>query len=137
MNQYFSLLKSERGSGTVVTTALVIVALLLAGATLAWVAAVHAAMNAAAAADLAALAGADTARGLRPGDPCEVARSLAQMNHVSLETCIVEPDGQTVMVSAKVPVSFQALGLELYSATAKARAGAPPLDQAEPGRQVR
>ncbi|UYQ76718.1 hypothetical protein OF385_11870 [Glutamicibacter sp. JL.03c] len=137
MNQYFSLLKSPRGSGTVVTAALVIVALLLAGAILAWVAAVQAAMNAAAAADLAALAGADTARGLRPGNPCEVASSLAQANQASLETCIVEPDGQTVTVSAKVPVSFQALGLELYSATAKARAGAPPLDQAERDGQAR
>ncbi|MGQ3383956.1 Rv3654c family TadE-like protein [Glutamicibacter sp. TV12E] len=131
MNQRISHLASERGSGTVVTTALVIMALLLAGVLLAWVAAVHAAMDAAAAADLAALAGADTARGLRQGDPCGVARSLAQANNAMLESCIVEADGQTVAVSAKVPVSFHALGIELYAARAKARAGAPPLDQTE------
>lgn len=120
-----------------VTTALVIISLLLAGVLLAWVAAVHAAMSAAAAADLAALAGADTARGLRSGEPCDVARTLAQANYASLESCVVETDGQTVMVSAKVPVSIHGLGLELYVATAKARAGAPPLDQSEPGGQRR
>lgn len=132
MNQKISLLKSERGSGTVVTTAIVIVALLLVGALLAWVAAVHAGMNAASAADLAALAGADTARGLREGNPCEVAASLAQANNATLESCLVEADGQTVIVSTRVPIFFHALGLELFAATAKARAGAPPLDQTEP-----
>lgn len=122
-------LREERGSGTVMITALVVIALLLTGALLAWVAATHAAMNAASAADLAALAGADTARGLRPGDPCAVAGELAAANNAQLESCVVEADGQTVMVSAKVGITMEIMGFELFPARAKARAGAPPLDQ--------
>ena len=122
-------IRDEHGSGAVVTTALVIIALLLTGALLTWVAAVHAAMTAASAADLAALAGADTARGLRPGDPCGVAGELANANKAQLESCLVEADGQTVMVTAKVPIASQIMGFEIYAAKATARAGAPPLDQ--------
>ncbi|MEG2577592.1 MULTISPECIES: Rv3654c family TadE-like protein [Actinomycetes] len=125
-------LRSEQGSGTVMATALVVVALLIAGAVLAWVAATRAAMQAASAADLSALAAADTARGLRPGDPCTVAALLAESNGALLAACTVEPDGQSVRVTTNVPVGFRAMGIELYLAEAQARAGAPPLDA--PGR---
>ncbi len=109
-------------------TALVVVALLIAGAVLAWVAATRAAMQAASAADLSALAAADTARGLRPGEPCKVAALLAQSNGAQLASCTVEPDGQSVRVTTHVPVGFRAMGIELYLAESQARAGAPPLD---------
>lgn len=121
--------REDRGSGTVMTTALVIVALLLTGALLAWAAAVRAAMTAASAADLAALAAADTARGLRPGDPCGVASELAAANKAHLDSCLVEADGQTAAVTARVGIASEIMGFEIYSATARARAGAPPLDQ--------
>ena len=119
----------EQGSSTVLVVALVAAAALLASGILLWASAGRAAMQAAAAADLAALAAADTARGLRPGDPCTVAADVARANHASLAECTVEPDGITVRVAASVPVGFSALGLELHQATAKARAGAPPLER--------
>lgn len=120
--------RDEQGSGTVVSVALVVIALILTGAILLWVAATDASMKAATAADLAALAAADTARGLRPGSPCAVAQGLASANHAQLVQCEVESTG-TVGITVSVPVSFQTLGITLYSATARARAGAPPLDQ--------
>lgn len=119
---------SERGSSTVTVTALVIVALLITGVILVWVAATRASMKAATAADLAALAAADTARGLRSGDPCSVASSVAQSNGVHLDSCILEAETQSVRVSTSVPVGFSFMGLEPYTAQGKARAGAPPLD---------
>lgn len=121
--------RGERGNGTVTATALVAVALILASAVLLWTAATHASMRAAAAADLAALAAADTARGLRAGDPCEIARSVSATNEAELEHCAVEDGGTSVRVTVSVPVTFVALEVKLHAATARARAGAPPLDQ--------
>jgi len=128
MKRKLSSLCSEQGSSTVAVTALMITAVLLTGAILAWVAASNAAMHAASAADLAALAAADTARGLRAGEPCTVARSLAEANGADLESCAVETGGASVRVVVSVPVGFSSMGIELYAARAKARAGAPPLD---------
>ena len=125
-------LRNGQGSGTVMATALVVVALLIAGAVLAWVAATRAAMQAASAADMSALAAADTARGLRPGEPCTVAAQLAQSNGAQLASCTVEPGGESVRVATYVPVGFRAMGVELYQAEARARAGAPPLDAPMP-----
>lgn len=52
-------------------------------------AAIHAAMQAGTAADLAVLAPVDTVRGLRPGDPCEATRSLAGATGARLPSCIL------------------------------------------------
>jgi secretion/DNA translocation related TadE-like protein len=125
-------LKSEQGSGTVMATALVIAALLIISAVLAWVGATRAAMQAASAADLSALAAADTARGLRPGDPCSVAALIAESNGAQLSACTVEADGQSVRIATSVPVGIRAMGIELYLAQAQARAGAPPLGAPAP-----
>lgn len=122
-------LEEEHGSGTVTVTALIAVSLIVAMAVLLWVAATHASMRAASAADLAALAAADTARGLRTGDPCGVAEAVATENTAQLQSCVVEAGGTSVQISVSVPVKFVALEIQLYAATARARAGAPPLDQ--------
>ena len=122
-------LSSQRGSSTVAATALVTAALLLAAGILAWSAVTRAAMQAASAADLAALAAADTARGLRAGDPCPAAGLLASANEARLESCVIEADGTTVRVQVSVAITFSALGIEFPAASAQARAGAPPLTQ--------
>lgn len=122
-------LKDESGNGTVTVTALVAVAIILTCAVLFWTAATHASMRAASAADLAALAAADTARGLRAGDPCGIAGSVSAENDALLQSCAVEADGTSVRVTVSVPVNFTALDVQLFDATARARAGAPPLDQ--------
>ncbi len=104
---------SQRGSSTVAATALAITALLLAAGILAWSAVTRAAMQAASAADLAALAAAD--------------RLLASANDARLDSCTVEADGTTVRVQVSVAITFSALGIEFPAASAQARAGAPPL----------
>ena len=113
-------------------TALVIAALLIISAVLAWVGATRAAMQAASAADLSALAAADTARGLRRGDPCSVAALIAESNGAQLSACTVEADGQSVRIATSVPMGVRAMGIELYLAQAQARAGAPPLGAPAP-----
>ncbi len=120
---------SQQGSSTVAVTALIIAALLLTVGILAWSAVTRAAMQAAGAADLAALAAADTARGLRAGDPCAAAQLLAAANDARLDSCLIEADGSTVSVQVSVLISFSAVGFEFPAARAKARAGAPPLTQ--------
>jgi len=47
-------------------------------------------------ADVAALAGADVAAGIAPGNPCDVAARLAEANGGSLDAC--EVDGLVVTV---------------------------------------
>lgn len=127
--RWLRVLHEERGNGTVTVTALIAVAIILASAVLLWTAATHASMRAASAADLAALAAADTARGLRTGDPCGIAGSVSAENAAQIQSCVVEADGTSVRLTVSVPVNFSALDIQLYAATARARAGAPPLDQ--------
>ncbi len=90
---------SQRGAATVVVTACLGV-LLLVGCALAVVAAmVTAHRSAQAAADLAALAGAISARD--GGDPCAAAGSVAAANGASLTGCA--RDGAAVTVEVEVP----------------------------------
>jgi secretion/DNA translocation related TadE-like protein len=70
------------------------------------------------AADAAALAGADVASGISPGDPCEIAASVASANRARLGRCRV--DGLVVTVSA----TGAFMGIPL---TAYATAGPPML----------
>ena len=70
------------------------------------------------AADAAALAAADVARGLVPGTPCAVAASVAHANGALLERCGV--DGVIVTVR----VSDSLLGFPI---AATATAGPPPI----------
>ncbi|WP_313814105.1 Rv3654c family TadE-like protein [Glutamicibacter sp.] len=123
-----SLSGAQRGSSTVAVAGIVATVLLLAAAVLGFSAAGRATMQAGTAADLAALAAADTARGLRSGDPCGTAAQVAGANHAELSSCRIEADGTTVRVAVDVRLNFSAAGITLYRAHAQARAGAPPLN---------
>ncbi|MCB4208980.1 hypothetical protein H9I38_09345 [Arthrobacter sp. UM1] len=78
-----------------------------------------AAAQSAAAADLAALAAADAARGLVPGEPCDVAARTAEANRAVLRECSLEGETVTVRVAA-------ARGLLLITPERRSRAGPPP-----------
>lgn len=75
---------------------------------------------AASAADLAALAGADAARGLRAGDPCVVASETVARHGASLLACTVS-GGEIVEVHAEL-----LRGTVFGPATGRSRAGPPP-----------
>lgn len=76
------------------------------------------------AADLAALAAADTARGLVPGDPCQIARDVASVNGADLLECtVIEPELTTVEVT--VGVDLPGVLSPLGQAENVSRAGPP------------
>jgi len=111
---------SELGSGTILAAGLgLLVITLLAAALLLTQAGVHA-QRAAAAADLAALAAADAARGLKPGDPCTVAAETALQNNASLTSCFLVGGGIVEVRTRLLQESY------LGSATGRSRAGPPP-----------
>lgn len=94
---------SERGSGTVLAVGTVAVLLLLLGVVHLVSVSAASAAQAARAADLSALAGADVARGLAPGDPCTVAEEVAARNGATLEACAVDgASGTEVTVETSV-----------------------------------
>ena len=115
----------DEGSGTVhgltlaaVLCTLMIALLLVAQAGIA----TH---RAAKAADLAALAAADVARGLSPGIPCETAQAVARENGADAVECeVVAPENTTVDVTATIdlPSPLTPLG----PARGVSRAGPPP-----------
>ena len=112
----------DGGSGTVLAVGLVFVVLVLLSALLIVVQAVVAAQRASNGADLAALAAADAARGLAEGEPCSVARALADRNQVKLLGCkVTGPDRDVVEVMTGVD-----LPNGWGTATGRARAGPPP-----------
>ncbi|WP_246018742.1 Rv3654c family TadE-like protein [Arthrobacter crusticola] len=121
----------ERGSGTVLMAGLAAALILLLAALVLLVQGAVGGARAAAAADLAALAGADAARGLRNGDPCDVARVTARRHRAELVGCFRSgPGGVIVTVRTSVPVP----GV-LPEATGAARAG-PPQQRARPPPRV-
>ncbi len=98
------------------------VMLLLIAAALLLMQASVAASRASTAADLSALAAADAARGLKDGDPCEVAAATAARHEVQLVDCIrTGPQGHIV----EVHTSLESAPV-LPAATGRARAGPPP-----------
>lgn len=106
----------DRGSGTVFALTTVLVAIFLLGVVLLVGQAAVVKHRAGNVADLSALAAADVARGLMPGDPCQTARQVAAENDAQLLECtLVEPELTTVQVT---------VGIELTGALA-------PLGQAE------
>lgn len=116
---------SERGSGTVLALALVLV-LLVAGTSVGLLAQAGVlASRAAAAADLAALAAADAARGLAPGEPCAVAAEVAARNDARISSCSIE-GGDTVQVGTELHTRSP-----FGTATGLARAG-PPAGEGTP-----
>ncbi len=107
----------DEGSGSVLAVGIVagVVVVALVAIPLTTVVAQRAAV--AAAADAAALAAADTAVGLHPGFPCEVASAVASANGAAVSDC--EVDG----LIATVGVERSILGLAV---SARATAGPPP-----------
>ncbi len=116
-------LDDERGSGTVLVTAVVAAILIVSTAGLQLGAAASAAHRARAAADLSALAGATAVQeGL--ADPCPRAAELARRNSARLTTCRRD-EGEVVHVRVQTDVSGSWPGMP-GTAEASARAGPAP-----------
>ncbi|WP_153144007.1 Rv3654c family TadE-like protein [Nesterenkonia halophila] len=114
----------DRGSGTVLVLAGALVLLMLLATVVLLGAAATGGARAARAADLAALAGADVARGLAPGDPCTVAEQVARRNGAELTACrVIGADGTEVLVVVRRAVGGAAG--ETLEATGTSRAGPP------------
>lgn len=107
---------NERGSGGVLALATIAVLTLLALATVSVGAALAGRQRVIAAADAGALAAADTALGIHPGIPCEVAAEVVAAHRATLVGCELEGVVATVTTSGNVA------GFVL---TAQARAGPP------------
>lgn len=56
------------------------------------------------AADLAALAAADAVRGLATGEPCEIAKEVAERNGGSLSDCVASLSEQSAYVAVEVDI---------------------------------
>lgn len=115
---------ADAGSGTVLGLILALSAVFLLGVVLALGQAAILTERAGGAGDLAALAAADTARGLRVGDPCEAAEQIARANGAQLLECtVLEPQRTTVEVRVGIdlPSALSVFG----QARGRSRAGAP------------
>lgn len=115
-----SFVDNERGSGTVLAAGLALVVMTAMAVMLLLAQSAVLAGRAASAADLAALAAADTLRGITTGVPCTVAAEVAARHGATLVSCS-EGSGQTVEVRTELP-GHPLLG----AATGHARAGPPP-----------
>lgn len=113
--------RQENGSGTVLTIGAGFGTILLMLAVLGLLQAAVGASRAGTAADMAALAGADTIRGLRPGDPCAVAAEVTARNGAELATCVPEVRTLSVLVEVRAEAGV----LLPWPPTASARAGPP------------
>ncbi|WP_169721489.1 Rv3654c family TadE-like protein [Brevibacterium album] len=114
--------RCDEGSSTVIglgTASLAMTLVLVVGAVSMGL---RARSQADAAADLAALAAAQTLAWSGPGDggtteggtadPCAMAEEVAERNGAELSECIVRPDLQRAKVEVEVPVALSAPGLE-------------------------
>ncbi|WP_346923800.1 Rv3654c family TadE-like protein [Rothia sp. (in: high G+C Gram-positive bacteria)] len=115
---------AERGSNTVTSVGLVCVLLVLGLTVAGLVGIVSANHRAATAADLAALAGADAARGLSSGQPCTVAAAGAGRNGASLAGCAL-PSELSGTVDVRVTIPIEGPFAFLGSAEGLSRAGPP------------
>jgi len=119
---------TEGGSGTVLAVGLALVLVFLMAGIVLLVQAQVAGGRAATAADLAALAGADAARGLAVGDPCRVAADVVARHNAQLASCTIEGQPGTIV---EVRTAIAVPGLP-WQARGRARAGPPP-DTVLPG----
>lgn len=120
----------ERGSGTVTALGIITALILMLALVHVLSAAAAAKGQAVRAADLAALAAADTARGLNSGDPCTIAEEVTVRNSAVLEACAVggsHPTEVLVSVSRDFDVAAVASrwSVPQLRAGASARAGPP------------
>lgn len=122
----------ERGASTVAMIGVIaVIGVLLAAVCLLG----HVALcthRAATAADLAALAAADTARGLRPGVACDEAERTARDNRARLVSCAPAPEDPEIM-DVRVAVDLAVGARLLGPAYGVARAGPPPSGSAGAG----
>lgn len=130
------MLQEQRGSGTVAALGVIAVLIVLLGLVAVLGAASTAKSQAVRAADLAALAAADTARGLTIGDPCTVAEQVAARNGAQLQECTVGgeyPTEVTVTVSrdSGVVVISHLIPAVHLNAVSTSRAGPPEALQGE------
>lgn len=111
----------EQGSSTVLVAGVAIAAIMLLIG-ISWLAqAALAGQRTRTAADLAALAAADAARGLSSGDPCGLAGRIAAEHGVELVSCRVLGQRQEIV---EVYTALRLPGI-LGEATGRARAGPP------------
>ena len=108
--------RGERGSGTLLMMAAGLLVLVCGLAVVLWCAVSTAHHRATAAADLAALSGAQAIQS--DGDPCATAQRIAGRQGASLDACTVH--GEEVLVVAGVPVELGALGRPVVRSTARA-----------------
>jgi secretion/DNA translocation related TadE-like protein len=106
----------------VLALAVVFVLLALMSAVLLVVQAAVGAERAATSADLAALAGADAARGLVSGQPCEVALAVVVRHQAALVSCTINGTDRDIV---EIATSVELPG-PWGTATGRARAGPPP-----------
>jgi secretion/DNA translocation related TadE-like protein len=95
-------MKEDRGSGGVLAHAVLAMLAVLPLAAVGVGAALAARQRVIAAADAGALAAADTAVGIHPGIPCEVAAEVVAAHGARLARCVVDGVVATVTVSATV-----------------------------------
>ncbi|MDO5618561.1 Rv3654c family TadE-like protein [Kocuria sp.] len=115
---------ADSGAGTVFALSTILVAIFLLGVVLLVGQAAIVKHRAGNVADLSALAAADVARGLMPGDPCDMARRVAESNDAELLECaLVEPELTTVDV--QVGVDLTGVLAPLGQAKNISRAGPP------------
>ncbi|MCT1367954.1 Rv3654c family TadE-like protein [Kocuria massiliensis] len=117
----------DRGSGTVLAVAVValIIGLAVGVAVVGQVAAAH--HRARTAADLAALAAADAARGLLSGAPCDVGRKVVEENGARLVQCC-SPQGRADVIDVRTHVDLPSWLRRLGPVAGVARAGPPAGD---------
>ena len=107
---------SDEGASTAMVLTVFAALMLLVAAALTLVQVHVAASRAAAAADLAALSGADAARGLMLGDPCALAESTVANHDAIMAKCDISAPGIAyIQVEVQVPIGL--------TATAESRAG--------------
>jgi secretion/DNA translocation related TadE-like protein len=117
------------GAATVVVVGIGAAAVLLGGGVIVFASSAAEHSRATSAADLAALAGSDVARGIgTAGDPCAAARRAATGSGATLTSCtLLGGDGASIEVAVQaVPQGAAARWLPLPRATATSWAGAPP-----------
>jgi secretion/DNA translocation related TadE-like protein len=114
--------RGERGAGSVLLVAVVAVVLSGAAAALGLAGALVTRQRAEAAADLAALAGAQAL--VRGGDACGTAERVAAAGRARVLVC--DPVGTTVHLVVEVRLPGFLGPLDMPPARARARAGVPP-----------
>ncbi len=114
----------QRGSGTVIVLGIIAVLLIVLGVVAGLISVSSANHRATTAADLSALAAADAARGLRNGDPCDVAEQVATANRAQLVGCASPAEDSEVM-DVRVHVAVAGPFAFMGPAESASRAGPP------------